>query len=226
MCDYKDYQPKSTERIRENIEWTRTNSYNATDTVNPRIWLMGDSLSHNYHGKVRDNLKSCANIANWATSKCVTDPDYFRELDFWLDSCPCQMICFNNGVHGLTSKPEAWRNAYERAVAFMRAKLPQVKLSLVLCMPLLPDRKNENILWMNEQIRQIAQQYDLSVLDLYSPMAALDLNEALRDSVHYQAFAVDMQAQIIAQHIREELGLQDGQLRQQGTKLGPSGAVQ
>lgn len=225
MCDYRDYQPQNTERVRENIEWSRTISYNATDTVSPRIWLIGDSLSHNHHEKVRANLESCANVANWASSKCVTDPDYFRELDFCLDTCPCQMICFNNGVHGITSKPEAWRNAYERAVAFMRAKLPRVKLSLVLCMPLQPDWKNEKILWMNEQIRQIAQQYDLPVIDLYSPMSELDLNEALKDSVHYESFAVDIQAQVIAQHIRKELCLQDGRIQQQGTKLGPSGAM-
>ena len=39
MCSYKKFQPESTSRKRENIEWTITYHYNATDTVSPRVLL-------------------------------------------------------------------------------------------------------------------------------------------------------------------------------------------
>ena len=40
---YFDYQPTSTSRVRENVEWSITYTYNARDTENPRVLLIGDN---------------------------------------------------------------------------------------------------------------------------------------------------------------------------------------
>jgi len=223
MYKYQDFQPQSSTRARENIEWTITYHYNAADTVNPRVLLIGDSISHQYHIKTRDRLASCANISNWASSKCITDPDYFRELDFYLDTCTCQMICLNNGGHSLTSDLAEYAYAYERAVAMIRAKLPDVKLSLVLTTPQNPD--DPKIPKLNDVVLKIAAQYGLPVVDLYQPMAELDAQTAYIDRYHFKSSAIDLQADIMAGHIREILNLTDGNMVQLGTKTGPAGAL-
>ena len=84
--NYRDYQPKKTSRVREDIEWSVNYSYNTLDTKNPRVMLIGDSICNAYHYAVRDRLADKANVSYWASSKCVTDPDYFRELEFMLDA--------------------------------------------------------------------------------------------------------------------------------------------
>lgn len=223
MCSYENYQPQSTTRKRENVEWTITYHYNAADTVSPRVLLIGDSISHQYHVKVRNRLANCANISNWASSKCVTDPDYFRELDFYLDTCTCQQICFNNGAHSIASDLAEYAYAYERVVAMIRAKLPAVKLSLVLTTPQNPD--SPKILELNAVAQQVARQYDLPIVDLYNAMLKLDVADAYTDRYHFKSAAIDLQADIMAEHIRGTLSLVDGNLEQLGTKTGPAGAV-
>lgn len=223
MYSYQDFQPPKTSRARENIEWTITYHYNATDTVNPRVLLIGDSISHQYHIKTRDRLASCANISNWASSKCVTDPDYFRELDFYLDTCTCQMICFNNGGHAIESDLEEYAYAYARAVAMIRAKLPEVKLSLVLTTPQNPD--TPKIPELNAVVLKVAAQYGLPVIDLYNPMLALDAENAYTDKYHFKSSAIDLQADIMADHIRKALSLSEGNMEQLSTATGPAGAM-
>lgn len=224
MCDYKDFQPADSNRIRENIEWSRFYAYNAPDLDSPRVLLIGDSICVNYHGGVRNALKDCANVAFWASSKCVTDPDYFRELDFYLDAYPYDMICFNNGLHCLTTQRDAWQTAYEAALSFIRAKLPHAKLSIVLCTAM-GDQRNETVQQINSLTEQIAKTRSLPLVDLYTPTQALDKSANMRDAFHYTESAVQMQADIIAAHIRNILLLQDGALRQNSTETGPDGAL-
>ena len=91
--DYRDYQPKKTSRVREDIEWSINYSYNTLDTKNPRVMLIGDSICNAYHYAVRDRLAGKANVSFWASSKCVTDPDQFREPEFILDKLPETTLC-------------------------------------------------------------------------------------------------------------------------------------
>lgn len=226
MCDYKDYQPRNSQRVRENVEWTMTYSYNALDRESPRVLLIGDSICHQYHVKVRLLLADRANITCWATSKCVTDPDYFRELDFHLNAYPYQMVCFNNGAHSLTTDPAQWQEAYEAVVSFLQARLPDAKLSLTLCTALNNPEKNETLCRLNEIATQIGQERGLPLIDLYTPTQAMDKSIEMSDLFHYKDPAKTVQAEIVAKHICDQMDLSAGSLRQNGTLTGPDGKIQ
>ena len=133
--DYRDYQPKKTSRVREDIEWSINYSYNTLDTKNPRVMLIGDSICNAYHYAVRDRLADKANVSYWASSKCVTDPDYFRELEFMLDAREYALITFNNGLHSLSTDMTEWEEAYRSAVRFILDKLRRQR-SALFCRPL------------------------------------------------------------------------------------------
>ena len=190
----------SSSRQREQIEWSISYAYNATETDKPRVLLIGDSICKGYESKVRDLLGGRINVSFWASSKCVTDPDYLRELDFMLDAREYDMITFNNGLHSLFSNREEWNAAYASAVSFIRAKLPDTKLSLVLSTPLTDGKLTKTVISLNETVRNIAAERNLPVLDLFSPMDALDRDRYWTDTFHYQPDAVDMQAELIASH--------------------------
>jgi len=225
MCDYKAFQPPVSQRVREDIEWSIAYSYNALDRENPRILLIGDSICYQYHEILRDLLADRANISCWASSKCVTDPDYFRELSFHLDAYPYQMVCFNNGAHSLTTDPAQWQEAYGAVVSYLQSRLPAAKLSLTLCTALNDTEKNETLCRLNAIATQIGQAKGLPLIDLYALTEKMDKSTAMRDLFHYNAPARTAQAELVAAHIRRELGLQAGALQQHGTLTGPDGQI-
>ncbi len=207
MIKWQDFVPASTSRVRENIEWSITYSYNAAQPGLPRVLLIGDSICNGYNGKVREMLDGKANVSFWASSKCVTDPDYFRELDFMLDAYPYDAVCFNNGLHSLTTDRTEWDAAYRAAADFIRAKLPDTKLSLTLSTPLKDPNLTAVSASLNETVTVLAEEKGLPVIDLFSAMDGLDREEYWSDTYHFRAPAIEMQAKVISEHVLKQLGL-------------------
>ena len=192
MIKWQDFAPASTSREREEIEWSITYSYNATQNGRPRVLLIGDSICNGYNGKVRELLDGDVNVSFWASSKCVTDPDYFRELDFMLDAYPYDAVCFNNGLHSLSTDRAEWDAAYRAAVEFIQAKLPQTKLSLTLSTPLKDASLTAVSASLNETVLALAEDKELPVIDLFAAMNGLDREEFWSDTYHFRAPAIEM----------------------------------
>lgn len=206
MIKWQDFAPSSTSRVREGIEWSITYSYNATQNGCPRVLLIGDSICNGYNGKVREFLDGDVNVSFWASSKCVTDPDYFRELDFMLDAYPYEAVCFNNGLHSLSTDRAEWDAAYRAAVEFIQAKLPQTKLSLTLSTPLKDASLTAVSASLNGTVLALAAEKELPVIDLFTAMDGLDREEYWSDTYHFRAPAIEMQAKLISAHVRKQLG--------------------
>lgn len=202
---WQDFAPRSTSRKREGIEWSITYAYDALDESRPRVLLIGDSICNGYNGAVRDKLAGEVNVSFWASSKCVTDPDYFRELDFMLDARPYDAVCFNNGLHSLTTARAEWDAAYASSVAFIRAKLPETKLALTLSTPLKDPALTAISASLNETVLRLSREQNLPVIDLFSSMDPLDRERYWSDTFHFRAEAIDIQAGIIADRVREML---------------------
>ena len=207
MIKWQDYAPASTSRVREGIEWSITYAYDTTKTELPRVLLIGDSICNGYNGKVRGMLEGRVNVSFWASSKCVTDPDYFRELDFMLDAYPYDAVCFNNGLHSLSTDRAEWDAAYESAVDFIRAKLPDAKISLTLSTPLKDANLTAISASLNETVVRLAEEKGLPVIDLFAAMDGLDREEFWSDTYHFRAPAIEMQAKVISEHVLGQLGI-------------------
>lgn len=207
MIKWQDYAPASTSRVREGIEWSITYSYGATDKERPRVLLIGDSICNGYNGKVREMLDGRVNVSFWASSKCVTDPDYFRELDFMLDAYPYDAVCFNNGLHSLSTDRAEWNAAYASAVDFIRAKLPDAKISLTLSTPLKDANLTAISASLNETVVRLAEEKGIPVIDLFAAMDVLDREEFWSDTYHFRGPAIEMQAKVISDHVLGQLGI-------------------
>ena len=224
MVNYRDYMLAETSRVHENIEWSTTYTFNANDTAHPRVLLIGDSICNGYQAKVREKLADSANITFWASSKCVTDPQYLRELDFLLDSYRYDFISFNNGLHSLTTDRAEWREAYALAVKFIRAKCPDAKLVLTLCTPLNDPAKDAISRELNDIIGAVAAAEALPVIDLYAAVERLDKNEHMSDVFHWRETGKELQAEAIATYILAQLDSRGGNV-QMGSETGPDGAM-
>lgn len=204
---WQDFAPRSTSRKREWTEWSTTYAFDALDESRPRVFLIGDSICNAYNGRVRELLAGAVNVSFWASSKCVTDPDYFRELEFMLDARPYAAVCFNNGLHSLTTDRAEWDAAYASAIAFIRAKLPEAKLALTLSTPLMDPALTAVSRSLNETVLRLAAEQELPVIDLFSAMDPLDREEFWSDTYHFRPAAVDTQARLISEKVRAMLGL-------------------
>ena len=231
MADYKDFLPQASTRTRENIEWAIFYSFNAPDEESPRTLVVGDSINFQYKDALRDKLADKVNITSWASSKCVTDVTYLKDFDYILEYNRYDLITFNNGIHYLTvpTSFEEWERAYRNTLKFIQAKLPQVPLAPVLCTPLADTEKNTIVQKLNQITLQIAEDFNLPVIDLYSPMDKLDRKEFWSDIYHFKQPAIDIQAQTMADWISNKLAsviaAKSSGLFQNGSATGPSGAV-
>lgn len=224
---YQDFQPEITTRTRENIEWSITYTFNALDRNSPRVLFIGDSICNGYKDYVREQLGDKVNLSYWISSKCVTDSAYFRELDFILDSNPCSLVLFNNGLHSLTSNRTEWAAAYESVLRFIRAKQPDACLCTVLSTPLKDAEKTGIVRQLNALAEKISAAQNISVIDLFTPMDPLDREVCWSDCYHFKEDAKRMQADLLTSKVLNILNLaeSEGYLKQESTLTGPSGAL-
>jgi len=224
---FQQFQPPKTSRVRENTEWSITYTYNARDTKNPRLLLIGDSICNGYQGTVRNELGKNMNITFWATSKCVTDKDFFRELDLILSGCRYDVISFNNGLHSLTTDRREWENAFRNAVRFIRKKCPAARLILTNNTPLRDPVKTAQAKELNRIIGKTAGDEKLLMIDLFSLLDPLDRKKYWRDTYHFSADGVKLQADLIVRTVRNlpNAVKSAGNIVQQETETGPNGAL-
>ena len=220
--NFSKYQIPCSTRQPENIEWSISYCYNAPDKLSSRILLIGDSIVKASQHRVREQLQSTANISFWATSKCVSDPDYLPELDLITDRGPFSMIFFNNGLHSRTSDPSEWRSAYANTVRFLQDKLPGIPLILMLSTPSRSEKITETISTMNQWVVDFAKQNDLPFLDWFSPIAGLE-KTAWTDDFHFRPDVYEMLATLISGEVRKRIS--GGGIEQKSTPTGPDGIL-
>ena len=222
---YKDYMLKSTDHPRETVEWCIHYSFNSQDTTNPRVFLIGDSICNGYAGPSVEKIEKFCNLTYWASSKCVTDTFYLRELDFYLDYFPYDVICFNNGLHSIYSNREEWTEAYRMAVDFIMAKVPNAKLYLTLCTPLKDPKLTAVSAEMNEIIKATAAERGLDIIDMFTPMDVLDREKYWTDCYHFNAEAKAIQSDIIADAVKKALNNKSANISHAESETGPDGAI-
>lgn len=222
--DWQDYQLAQTSRQHEAIEWSIYYHYNTGDTVNPRLLLIGDSICNGYQGAVRNELANDANISFWASSKCVSDPEYLRELDFLLGSYHYDFISFNNGLHSLNGVQEEYETAYRNVIRYIQAKCPDAKLVITTSTPCFSAEKTAKVCKLNETAWSVSVEMGLDVLDLFAHLDPLDRASNWRDECHYQPDAIHLQGRVIAAFFRTYLSRKQDVI-QHGSELGPDGAI-
>ena len=203
---YKQFQPKQTNRVREDIEWSTTYSYGVKKPALPRALVIGDSICQGYQGMLAAGLKDKVNLTYWASSKCVTDPDYFRELDLILGANKYDFISFNNGLHSLegTDRKE-YETACGSAVKFIQAKCPGAALFLTTSTPIADEKRNETVKQLNTVVQKVAGEAKLPVIDLYAATDKLDHAKLWKDGVHFDWPGIGTQAGAINVEIRKAL---------------------
>lgn len=191
---------------REGTEWTITYVYNANDNKLPRVLLVGDSICNGYQTPTRDELAGTAYVGFYATSKCVSDRSYLKELSFIINEYDYSVIHFNNGLHSLNTPPDEWEKSLREALKLIRAQKPKAKLIWCSSTPLKDPSLTEKAKVLNDIGAKVAAEFGLPMNDLFSLMDPLDRAKYWTDTFHHNTDAKKMQAKQVADSVRAHLG--------------------
>jgi hypothetical protein len=114
--------------VRENIEWLDVWVPGNGVKDQPRVLLIGDSITRAYFKTVEDNLKGKAIVCRLATSKSLGDPGLLDEVKLVLGQVTFDVVHFNNGMHGWGYTEDEYAKAVPDLVAVIRKGAPAAKL--------------------------------------------------------------------------------------------------
>lgn len=114
--------------VRENIEWLDVWVPGNGINGQPRVLLIGDSITRGYCKTVEDKLKGKAVVCRLATSKSLGDPGLLDEVRLVLGQAKFDVVHFNNGMHGWGYTEGEYAKAVPELVATLRKGAPGAKL--------------------------------------------------------------------------------------------------
>lgn len=194
--------PASGEKmIRESTEWVQMDVPAATHTNLPRVLLVGDSIVAQYFGAVNERLKGKAYCAKLATSACVADPLFLKQLEAMFVGYEYAVIQFNNGLHGFGYTEAEYEAGYRKALALIQEKAPKAKLVFALTTPIRStddsNKFNPRVEARNAFVTKLAEACNAGINDLYS--ISISHPELYADSHHYKKEAIALQAAQVAE---------------------------
>lgn len=195
------------EHPREATEWIVSYAYNANDTKLPRVLLIGDSICNGYSGDVCRELAGTAYVTFYATSKCVCDKSYLRELAFFLDEYDYAVIHFNNGLHSLSSDRAEWEKNLRAAIKLIKEKSKGAKIFWASSTPLKDPALTAKARELNAIAARVMAEEGVPTDDLFALMDPLDREANWSDTFHFKPEAKKRQAQAIGVCVRKALGV-------------------
>lgn len=194
---------------RESIEWCDLWISHANETNLPRVLLIGDSITRAYYPEVEKNLAGRAYVGRLSTSAFISDPILLKEIAMVLDEYPCDIIHFNNGMHGWTHSEKEYARAFPRFLAVIKAHAPHAKLiwastTTLKVSPTMPPgdqtvATDERIAARNTVALGIARRAGIEVDDLNALTRGHP--EYHSDNVHFNGDGIALQARQVADHI-------------------------
>ncbi len=114
--------------VRENIEWLDVWVPGNSIPDQPRVLLIGDSITRGYYKTVEEKLKGKAIVCRLATSKSLGDPALLDEVKLVLGQAKFDVVHFNNGMHGWGYTEDEYARALPDLVAALRKGAPGARL--------------------------------------------------------------------------------------------------
>lgn len=194
----------AAERQREGTEWSITYWFNANQTALPRILLIGDSICNGYQSLAREELAGVAYTSFYATSKCVTDRSYLKELTHVLEEYEYAVIHFNNGLHSLTTERAAWEAALRQVVRTLQEKGRGARLVWASSTPLRDPALTAHAVELNAIAARLMAEHGIPTDDLFALMEPQD-RALWSDTYHYHEAGRRLQAKQVADWVRRLL---------------------
>ena len=212
---YKDtYELERTNKdcVLEIIEWDDIWYESANDTTVKRIMTIGDSISRGFRPFLNEIANSKGTIIDMlATSKAVDNPFFTTLISYAISQQPtCESILLALGGHGFHLTSEQFGQGFSKLVKFIKDHYPEKR---ILTATFIPIRKKDDHACLSEnnakikennlQIKAVAKEFDLPVIDLYDKLLSReDLFELSHiDGVHLNDKGYRFLAECVADYL-------------------------
>lgn len=197
--------------VREEIEWLDVWLPGNSIKGQPRVLLIGDSITRGYYKGVEDRLKGKAVVGRLTTSKSLGDPAFIAEVSLVLASGPVDVVHFNNGLHGWGYTEAEYAAALPDLLAAIRKGAPTAKLIWGSTTPVRVadkldtiDAKTERVRARNKAAAELMAKEKVAVDDLFGLMES-KAEWYSRDGVHLTAAGTAALGEQVADHVRKAL---------------------
>lgn len=196
---------------RESIEWCDVWVTGANETNLPRVLLIGDSISRLYYPGVEKALEGKAQCARLATSTCVCDPTYLKELSLLLDNYTFDVIHINNGLHGFGYSEQDYAKSLPGVLQYVKDHAQGAKIIWANTTPVRKvknlselDARTERVKERNRIADAAAKAQGIPIDDLFAPV--VDHPEYFsKDGVHYNGKGAAVLSHVVADAILKGL---------------------
>ncbi len=198
--------------VRENIEWLDVWVPGHTITDQPRLLLIGDSITRGYYNTVEAKLKGKAVVARLTTSKSLGDPALLDEVRLVLGQTKFDVVHFNNGMHGWGYTEDEYAKALPDLVATIRKGAPTAKLICATTTPVriagkpeLSDPKTDRVKVRNKAVADVMDKEKIPTNDLFT-LVAEKPEWFSQDGVHLNPKGSTALGEQVAEHVLKSLG--------------------
>ena len=174
--------------ILEDFEWTDFWWDNRT-VIAKTVLMIGDSQTRGmrpYFSQFCPDLK----VDMFATSKCVDNPDYMRELKYTVDGYHYDIVFFSHGLHGWHLGIDDYIEKCGKILDYLKESAGRVIVES--CLPvavpgekfILDTVRNGIVNERNAALKRLSEEKSMEYIDLYS--MAIDRAEIRDiDGMHY-----------------------------------------
>lgn len=180
------YEKNDNNAKYETYEWDNTWIDHADDKERKRVLYVGDSISCGTRNIATALTNEKILFDGFGTSKALDNPFFKAALTVFANEEERRdAVLFNNGLHGWHLNDEAEYGYYfEEMVKFMIDEFKGTPLFVVLTTHIRDEEREKRVIIRNKVARDIAQKYDLPVIDFYSVSLKV-ANLLSPDGVHF-----------------------------------------
>ena len=193
--------------VSEDIEWSQMWMVSVNNTDLPRVLIIGDSHVERYYPVVASKLQDKAYCSKFTTSKSMGDPALIEQLKTVFFSFKFDIICFNNGLHGVEYPYEEYSRYIPEVYKLFTGSNPGVKLVWVNTTArrikdnlTAFDEHNQGVINRNRSVENFTKSMGIPLIDFYSlSVSNPDYYES--DGIHFNKDGVDKEAGCISDEI-------------------------
>ena len=190
--------------VLEEYEWTDF-WWDNRDVDAKTVLLIGDSQTRGmrpYFSQFCPQLKADM----FATSKCVDNPDYMRELKYVLEGYQYDRVFFSHGLHGWHLGVEDYAEKCSEMLDLLARTGAEIIIESCLPVALSGDKyildaeRNDIVNERNRVLKKLAEEKGFAYIDLYG--AVIDMADIRdRDGMHYNEKGYRLLAQKLAERV-------------------------
>lgn len=196
------YEEKNPGSPLETFEWDNVWWEHTENKEAKRILYIGDSISCGTRGYITALAGPEYLCDGFGTSKALDNPFFKPSLELFLNQhSRCDLILFNNGLHGWHLSEEEYGKYYEDMLSFLTGR--QAPVAILLTTDVLNDpERNCRVEARNAIAAALGEKHGARVIDLYR-LAADNPEAHTQDCVHFTPEGYEL----LAKYILKEIGL-------------------